>query len=102
MKGYRLLFETVLQHRLVRYMNADPWYFSNVSQTVANSQVPDEDWYQVINETDDPWDQFWTLRKWAAEDAHFVRNVRLERLVVQPEWAEVSDADAVRLTADGL
>ena len=74
----------------------------NTSQIVSNSHIPDEDWHEVVNETDTPWDQYWILRKWAAEDAHFVRNVRLERLVTQPEWAELNDTDIVRLTADGL
>jgi hypothetical protein len=102
MKTYRIRFETVYPGRLKNYMNADPMVYSNTSQIISNSRVPDEDWYEVVKETDNPWDQFWVLRKWSSEDAHFVRNIRLEKLVTAPEWAELNDEDIVRLTADGL
>lgn len=100
MHAYRIRFETVLQHRLKNYMNVDPWYFSNVSQTVPNSQIPDEDWYAVIVDTDNPWDQFWTLRKWAAADEHFVRKVELHKMVREPVFEPVTDEEAIRLNAE--
>lgn len=100
MKAYRILFETVYQDRLKLYMNADPWYFRNVSQTVCNSQIPDEHWYATVSESDNPWDQYLTLRKWASEDAHFVRNVRLERLVSEPVYEVVTDEEMIRLNAE--
>lgn len=86
---YRVLFETVRQDALRKYANADPAMFKNTTQTVPNSQIPDEDWHEVTgNATDNPWQQYNQLRKWVAEDREFVRNVRLQRMVSEPEWAE--------------
>lgn len=96
---YRIRFETVVQDHLKYYMNADPAYHGNVTQMVPNLQIPEHEWYEVKRETSDPWDQFWTLRKWADAGEQFVRNVRLERLVTAPEWASVSVEEAVRIEA---
>ena len=93
--AYRILFETVWSGNLKKYMNADPAFYSHVTQTVPNSQIPDEDWHEVIKETDNPWQQFSTLSLWAAQDKEFIRNVRLERLVRQPEWQPVSREELI-------
>lgn len=101
MKKFRILFETVYQDKLRLYMDADPLIYSDVSQVVPNSEIPDEDWYEVISENDDPWDQYWALRQWAGEDQHFVRNVRVELLVMEPEWRTIGPDEAIRLAAGG-
>ncbi len=88
---YRVLFEVVSQSALRKYSNADPVMYKNTTQTVPNSQIPDEDWHEVEGRaTDNPWQQYNQLRKWEAEDREFVRNVRLQRMISQPEWAEVT------------
>lgn len=89
---YRVRFETVSQQALRKYSNADPLMYKNTTQTVPNSQIPDEDWHEVTgHETDNPWAQYNQLRKWDAEDREFIRNVRLERLVSGPGWEAVDD-----------
>jgi hypothetical protein len=90
MTTYRVRFETVSQSALRKYCNADPVYYSNVTQTVPNSQIPDEDWHEVIgHETGDPWQQYSQLVAWETADEQFIRNVRLERLVSEPQWETV-------------
>ena len=84
---YRVRFETVAQGALRKYCNADPVFYKNTTQLVPNSQIPDEDWYEVTgHETDDPWQQFNQLVAWETEDREFIRNVRLEQLVSEPKW----------------
>jgi hypothetical protein len=99
MKKFRIVFETVRQDRLKLYMNADPVIYADSQQVVPNSAVPDDDWYEVITESDDPWDQYWTLLRWAGQDRHFVRNVRAEKLVAEPRWHTLSAGEAIRLAA---
>ncbi len=41
------------------------------------SGVAEEDWFETINNTDDPWDQYNTLKEWAESGEHLIRNVRL-------------------------
>jgi len=101
MKKYRILFETVYVHKLKLYMDADPEYYSGATQNVPNSGIPDEDWYEVISEADNPWDQYWVLLKWAGQNQHFVRNIRVELLVREPEWRSISTTEAVRLAGEG-
>ena len=89
---YRVLFEVVNQSALRKYSNADPVMFKNTTQTVLNSQIPDEDWHPVEGRaTDNPWQQYNQLRKWESQDREFVRNVRLERMAGEPQWEPVSD-----------
>jgi hypothetical protein len=87
---YRVQFEMVGTTFLKLYCNADPAFYSHVTQLVPNSQIPDEHWHQVTGpETGNPWDQYNRLREWEATDKKFVRNVRLEKMTVNPEWTEV-------------
>ncbi len=87
---YRIRFEVVRLSELWRYSNADPSLYKNTTQTVPNSEIPDEHWYPVTgHESEDPWTQLANLRKWDAEDTGFVRNVRLEQLATEPVWIEV-------------
>lgn len=89
---YRVRFEVVGQQALRKYSNADPLLYKNTTQTVPNSQIPDEDWHEVTgHETDNPWQQYNQLRAWEAADREFVRNVRLEKLVSEPRWEAVND-----------
>lgn len=88
---YRLSWEMVGSTKLSKYCNADPLIYSNTTQTVPNSKIPDEDWHAVSKETDNPWDQYYTLKSWADQDREFVRNVKLEEQVTsQVTWREVT------------
>jgi hypothetical protein len=95
MEIYRVVFETVIQSHLAQYCNADPTFYKNVTQTVPNSQIPDESWYEVKgHETDSPWQQYNQLKKWDRADEQFVRNIRLQKLVSAPSWEEIPDPHA--------
>lgn len=84
---YRLTWEMVKLDCLRKYCNADPSYYKNTIQVVPNSQIPDEDWKPVSKETEDPWQQYHTLKQWALEDREFIRNVFLEEAEISPpEW----------------
>lgn len=93
MTRYRLSFEMVNMTELWRYSNADPLQYKNTTQTVPNSQIPDEHWYLVSKETDDPWDQHGQLKAWADADEQFVRKVTLEQ-AGEPAWRTVTSPDA--------
>lgn len=86
---YRISWEMVGQQYLGLYCNADPMFYKNVTQTVPNSQIPDEHWHPVSREGSNPWEQYNNLRVWANADEHFVRNVRLEKQTSQPTWEPV-------------
>jgi hypothetical protein len=88
---HRLTFETVGTQYLGLYSNADPRWYSNTTQIVPNSEIPDEHWHEVsrVAELADLEDQYRTLKGWAEADAEFVRKVRLEQLVAEPTWVEV-------------
>lgn len=86
---YKLSFQTVKQGELYKYCNANPYFYKNVTQTVPNSQIPDEDWHTVTKETDNPWDQARRLKIWADSDKEFVRNIKLEKMISEPQWEEV-------------
>lgn len=89
---YRLSWEMVATTELVRYSNADPTFYKNTTQIVPNSQIPDEHWHPLTKVTDNPWDQYNTLKRWADADEQFVRNVKLEQAeVVEPDWKPVPD-----------
>ena len=83
---YRLSWEMVGQRSLRLFCNADPLMYKNVTQTVPNSQIPDEHWHPVSRETSDPWSQYHQLKAWADADKEFVRNVVLEKQDSEPSW----------------
>lgn len=85
---YRVVFDTVRQDRLKEFCDADPATHSGTSQVIPNSRIPEDAWYRVEGRaTDNPWEQYRNLRLWAAQDREFVRNVQLERLVMDnPRW----------------
>jgi hypothetical protein len=92
MTCYRVLFETVNLDRLAEFCDRDPARYRSrdVHQVVPNSEIPEDAWHPVTGvTTSDPWDQYGTLRLWAAEDREFVRNIRLERLAAEETWEEV-------------
>jgi hypothetical protein len=91
---YRLTWESVGLAHLWRYSNADPALYKGTRQVVPNSKIPDEHWHEVSRENSNPWNQYRTLKKWADADTGFVRNVRLDRLVDEPRWEPVTEADA--------
>lgn len=90
---YRISWEMVSGGALVKYMNADPLFYSNTTQTVPNSQIPDEDWRSISREDTNPWSQYHQLQAWAKADEQFVRNVRLEKATSEPHWVPVEDLE---------
>lgn len=92
-KIYHLSWEMVRPNNLFKYCNADPMVYSNIRQIVPNSQIPDEDWHLVSRETDDPWDQYKTLKAWSEADIEFVRKIKLEIQISSPQWREVTDGE---------
>ena len=89
---YKLTWEMVAVTKLGKYSNADPMVYAHTTQTVPNSQIPDEDWHEKSVEFigDERLDQYRQLKEWADADEQFVRNVRLHRLVGEPRWEEVT------------
>jgi len=88
---YKVEFEVVKQNELYRYSNENPIYYKNTTQTVPNSEIPDEHWSKASRETESPWDQYNNLKKWEEEDKGFVRNVKLYKMKSEPEWEEVNE-----------
>lgn len=86
---YRIVWEMVDLRQLVRYSSADPSLYKKTKQTVPNSLIPDDHWHVVTRETDDPWDQYATLKEWSDGDREFVRNVRVEKMTTSPSWKAV-------------
>ena len=77
---FRLSWE--MAHNLRKYSNADPVLYKNTTQTVPNSQIPDEDWAPVSKLDTNPWAQFNALKADAESDQGFIRNVTLDELAV--------------------
>lgn len=95
MEQYRLSWDMVTTTYLHLYANADPLYYSNTTQIVPNSEIPDEHWHHVEKvrkpSDEDMTDQYRQLKEWADNDTGYVRNVKLERAVVpEPVWEEVT------------
>jgi hypothetical protein len=90
---YRLSWEMVSTGYMKLFSNADPMMYSNTTQTVPNSQIPDEYWHPMVKETDNPWDQFHQLKEWADADTEFIRNVKLEKMVTDPQWVPVKEEE---------
>lgn len=87
---YKLSFEIVGQQFLHLYCNADPRFYTHTTQTVPNSQIPDEHWSVVTREGEDNiLDQYRTLKSWEEADKEFVRNVTLFKSVSDPAWEKV-------------
>lgn len=87
---YRLSWEAVAQSVLHLYCNANPVFYSNVTQAVPNSQIPDEHWHRIERIDTNPWQQYNQLRKWADADEEFIRNVTLEQAAsIEPDWQPV-------------
>lgn len=90
-----MTWEMVGPSKLHKYSNADPMFFKNTTQTVPNSQIPDEDWKPVSVEFDEleyeqrRKDQFEVLKEWEQNDENFVRNVKLYKMPGEPDWEEI-------------
>ena len=95
MSDYKLQWEMVRISNLHKYSNADPMFYKNTTQTVPNSQIPDEDWNLTIVEFDEDQlesrtEQYNNLKQWADADEQFVRNVKLYKLAGEPQWEEIT------------
>lgn len=51
--------------------------------------VPNNFWHKTIRETEDPQQQYKTLLGWAKEGTQLIRNVKLFKSDVNPEWKEI-------------
>lgn len=73
MSKYRICFEVVTPiGRGAKYYNR------LLSKPICKSvEVDENDWAETENNTDDPWSQFNTLKKWETSGKHLIRNVRL-------------------------
>lgn len=91
---YRVSFELVRPEVIARYTNRE-----TRRQSVPSAQIPEQHWQRAERVTTDPWDQYRTLARWAAEESQHVRNVRLE-IAVNPEdleWAAREPAGTGRM-----
>jgi hypothetical protein len=92
MSTFRVVFETIYPHDLHNYCDRDPLAYKTYTQTVPNSQIPDDVWREVEGESfsasdpGDPWGQYRKLKEREATGRGFVRNVRLQTLVPEPHW----------------
>jgi hypothetical protein len=85
---YKLEFETVNPlGRGRRYYGCD-------KPICPPEEVPDEFWSEVSRETDNPWQQYNTLKEWASNGQHLVRKVRLSKMISAPEWELVDPLNA--------
>jgi hypothetical protein len=50
--------------------------------------VPDEFWVKTSRETDNPWQQYNTLKQWAETGTQLIRNVKLFEMSGNPQWVE--------------
>ncbi len=96
MEYYKIVFETVHLNHLHLYCNADPRWYTHTTQTVPNSQIPDEHWYKVERESTQGsiLSQYNTLKEWEAADKEFVRNIHIFKLVSDPVWTPMVMKDA--------
>jgi hypothetical protein len=78
---YRIKFEAVNMH-----------YAASLPEDTPNSEIPESEWGGTITTkpTNDPWDQYRTLKEWAAQGVGMVRNVRLEKATA-PTWVAVEE-----------
>lgn len=84
MNKYKITWEMVSPFKGVQfYINDEP--------NAKLEQVPEEFWHSVERESDDPWDQYETLKLWENEGVEYVRNVKLYELVSDPKWQEVKN-----------
>ena len=73
MSKYRISFEVI-----VPIGQGTKYYDSTLTKPICHpSQVAEEDWAKTEQNTDDPWDQFETLKKWEKSGKHLIRNVKL-------------------------
>jgi hypothetical protein len=80
-KKYKLIFEAVLP------MGLGAKYYYGERPVCKPQDVTDESaWAKTEKITDDPWDQYNTLKEWEASGEHLIRNVRLFETSV--EWKE--------------
>jgi hypothetical protein len=87
---WRLDFEIVKHGEMWRYSDADPRTHAGTTQTIPNSQIPDEHWTPLTTPAG-TLDQFHQLCRWAAKDREFVRKPMLYCRPIQPEaWVNVT------------
>ena len=80
-KIYKLEFEAVME----------PKFYSpdgKIPNCTAD-QVPGEYWHKSEKETDNPWQQYNTLKQWQKTGEQLIRNVKLSEMTTIPEWKEV-------------
>ena len=73
MSKYRIIWE------MVNPIGPGAKYYDNFrgKPICMPGDVEEKDWSEVINNTDDPWDQYDTLKAWAKSGEHLIRDVQL-------------------------
>jgi hypothetical protein len=97
---YRLSWEIVQLGSLWKYSNADPSFYKNTTQTVPNSQIPDDEWERITKLDSNPHSQYNKLKEWSDSEIGFVRNVTLVKVLVtemvvdsNPHGSETGELD---------
>lgn len=72
---YRISFEAVDAH-----------YAASINENTPSAVIPEDKWHgPIYKETEDPWDQYNTLKAWEGHGIGMVRNVKLEKADLS-EW----------------
>lgn len=64
-------------------------FYQNDDPVCKPSEVPEVYWTKVSKQTDNPWQQFNTLKKWADTGEQLIRRVRLFEAANEPQWKPV-------------
>lgn len=82
--SYKITWEGVMP------MGAGAPYYIGGKPAFKPDQVPEEAWTAGEKITDDPWDQYNTLKEWAKGGKELIRNVQLFKRE-DPEWELVEE-----------
>lgn len=78
-----------LEFEVVSAIGRGVQYYRGEMPICKPVEVPDEFWSKVSKQTDNPWDQYNTLKKWAETGEQLIRNVRLLKATSLPKWEAV-------------
>lgn len=78
---YKLEFETVSP------CGAGYKFYANDEPICKPDEVPEEYWSKVSRDTDNPWQQYQSLKKWVETGEQLIRNFNLWKMDSEPKWA---------------
>lgn len=84
---YKLEFETVSP------CGAGYKFYANDEPICKPDEVPDEYWSKVSRDTDNPWQQYQSLKKWVETGEQLIRNVNLWKMDSEPKWTLVEEKE---------